>query len=76
MATNRLNLRRIQSKNNQTNWLGIVQSVLASAFGVQHSAKREQDFQAKSFVPYAVVGVIFVVVFVIGLALLVGVISG
>jgi diacylglycerol kinase len=49
----------------------VFKSVAASVFGVQSSANRERDFQQQSFVPYVVVGVIFVVVLVISLALIV-----
>lgn len=39
-------------------------------FGVQSHANYERDFKQQSVVPYVVVGVVFVVVFVIGLAVL------
>jgi hypothetical protein len=49
----------------------IVKSVAAAAFGVQSSKNRERDFHQRSIVPYVVVGVIFVALFVIGLLTLV-----
>ncbi len=51
--------------------LSIVQSVLAAAFGVQSEAKRQQDFQAGKPGDYILIGIIFVVLFVIGLIWLV-----
>jgi diacylglycerol kinase len=44
--------------------LDIVKSVAASAFGVQSAANRERDFEQQSVVPYIVVGVIFVIIFI------------
>lgn len=52
----------------------VFKSVAASVFGVQSSANRERDFQQKSFVPYVVVGVIFVIALVISLVLLVSIV--
>ena len=48
-------------------FLNIVQSVLASAFGVQSQQKYQQDFSQTTIVPYIVVGIIFVVLLVLGL---------
>lgn len=47
--------------------LSIVQSVLAAAFGVQSEAKRQQDFQAGKPGDYILIGIIFVVLFVLAL---------
>ncbi|MFT6898448.1 MAG: diacylglycerol kinase [Paraglaciecola sp.] len=44
--------------------LDIFKSVASSAFGVQSAANRERDFQQQSVVPYIVVGVIFVLIFI------------
>ncbi|MDC8832114.1 DUF2970 domain-containing protein [Alteromonas gilva] len=51
--------------------LRIVQSVIASAFGVQSHKNYQQDFTQSSVVPYVVVGVVFVVLLVVSLVLLV-----
>ena len=51
--------------------LDIVKSVAASAFGVQSAANRERDFQQQSVVPYIIVGVIFVALFVLTLVFIV-----
>ncbi|MFC6438786.1 DUF2970 domain-containing protein [Bowmanella sp. JS7-9] len=53
----------------------IIQSVLASAFGVQSEANRQADFNQESFVPYILVGVVFVALFIAGLIALVNVIT-
>jgi hypothetical protein len=45
----------------------VFKSVCASMIGVQSEQNRRTDFEQTSFVPYLVVGVLFVVVFVIGL---------
>lgn len=49
----------------------VLKSVAASMFGVQSHANYERDFKQTSVVPYVVVGVVFVVLFVLGLAVLV-----
>lgn len=50
----------------------VVKSVAASAFGVQSEKNRIQDFeQSQSIVPYAVVGVVFVILFIVGIMLVV-----
>ena len=51
--------------------LDVIKSVAASAIGVQSSANRERDFQQDSVVPYVLVGVLFVVLFVLTLAFVV-----
>ena len=43
-------------------FLNIVQSVLASAFGVQSQQKYQQDFSQSAIAPYIVVGIVFVCV--------------
>lgn len=42
------------------NLWNVVKSVAASVFGVQSDANYKSDFQQSSFVPYAIVGVLFV----------------
>lgn len=49
----------------------LLKSVAASMFGVQSHANYQRDFQEKSFVPFLIVGVVFVVLFVISLVLVV-----
>jgi diacylglycerol kinase len=58
-------------KTNKPSLLDIVKSVAASAFGVQSAKNRERDFQQQSIVPYIVVGVVFVLLFIAGLIVLV-----
>ncbi|MEP7703999.1 DUF2970 domain-containing protein [Paraglaciecola sp. 25GB23A] len=58
-------------KPNKPSILDIVKSVAASAFGVQSAKNRERDFQQQSIVPYIVVGVVFVLLFIAGLIVLV-----
>ncbi|MGB3725079.1 MAG: DUF2970 domain-containing protein [Glaciecola sp.] len=52
-------------------WLSVVKSVLASFFGVQTQAQYVKDANMPSFVPFLVVGIVMVVLFVISLWLLV-----
>ncbi|WP_229161484.1 DUF2970 domain-containing protein [Fluctibacter halophilus] len=52
-------------------WWRVVKSVLASAFGVQSQQNYSHDFQQSSFLPFLIVGVIFVAVFVLTLVLIV-----
>ena len=51
--------------------LDVIRSVLASAFGVQSHKNYQRDFAQVSAVRYIVVGVVFFVLFIIGLLLLV-----
>ncbi|GEK08832.1 DUF2970 domain-containing protein [Pseudoalteromonas sp. McH1-7] len=50
-----------------TNKLALVQSVCAAMFGVQSGQKQEYDFSKKRFWPFALAGVLFVFLFVVGL---------
>ncbi|MCC2607631.1 DUF2970 domain-containing protein [Planctobacterium marinum] len=50
----------------------VTKSVAASMFGVQTQKNHQADFQQSSFLPYVVIGVIFVLVFI---AVLVGVVN-
>lgn len=58
-------------KQNKPSILDVVKSVAASAFGVQSAANREKDFQQQSVVPYIVVGVVFVLLFILTLVFVV-----
>lgn len=48
-------------------WLGIVGSVVASFFGVQSHNQYAKDASASSFVPFAIVGVIMVIILVLSI---------
>lgn len=52
-------------------FLSIFQSVLAAMFGVQSHKKYHHDFKSNHFWPYAVIGTLFVVMFVVFLIFLV-----
>jgi hypothetical protein len=54
----------------------VFKSVCASMLGVQSESNRQADFEQTSFMPYLVVGVLFVVVFVIGLITFVQYVAG
>jgi hypothetical protein len=49
----------------------VVKSVAASAIGVQSNKNREHDFEQKSPLPYIVVGVVFVMLFIMSILLVV-----
>lgn len=49
----------------------VFKSVCAAMVGVQSEHNRQQDFSQSSALPYLIVGVIFVVFFVLGLIMLV-----
>lgn len=51
--------------------LGVIQSVLAALFGVQSEKKRQQDFEHGRASDYILVGIIFVIFFVLSLIWLV-----
>jgi hypothetical protein len=44
----------------KTNLWNVFKSVAASVLGVQSDANYKSDFEQSSFVPYAIVGVLFV----------------
>ncbi|GAC17517.1 DUF2970 domain-containing protein [Paraglaciecola arctica] len=44
----------------KTNLWNVFKSVAASVLGVQSDANYKSDFQQSSFVPFAIVGVVFV----------------
>ncbi|MFT6269328.1 MAG: cobalamin biosynthesis Mg chelatase CobN [Alphaproteobacteria bacterium] len=48
-------------------WLGVVQSVMASFIGVQSHSQYAKDASSSSFVPFAIVGVIMVIVLVVSI---------
>lgn len=51
--------------------LKVMQSILAGAFGVQSSKRREEDFSSHSPWPYIVAGILFTACFVVTLVLMV-----
>jgi hypothetical protein len=55
----------VSDKPHKPSLIDIILSVVASAFGVQSAKNRERDFQQNSVVPYIVVGVVFVLLFIL-----------
>jgi len=53
------------SEQQKPSFWDIVLSVLAAMFGVQTEKNRQRDFNQKSGLPYIVVGVLFIILFVI-----------
>jgi len=53
----------------------VVGSTLAAAFGVQSSRNRERDFTRGKPIHFIVAGIVFTVLFVLGLALVVSLVS-
>lgn len=51
--------------------LRVLQSILAGAFGVQSNRRREEDFSEHSPLPYIIGGILFVLGFVVTVALIV-----
>lgn len=49
----------------------VIKSVSASMFGVQSSKNHHSDFQQPSFVPYLIVGIGFVLLFIAALVIVV-----
>ncbi len=52
-------------KQSKLGILDIIKSVAASAIGVQSSTNKQWDFQQQSIVPYILVGIVFVGLFVL-----------
>jgi hypothetical protein len=52
-------------------FIAVVQSVLAALFGVQSEQKYQDDFNKPSALPYVVVGIVLVTLFVILLSVFV-----
>ncbi|GAB2677483.1 DUF2970 domain-containing protein [Aliiglaciecola sp. 3_MG-2023] len=61
-----------ESKSNNSLW-GVFKSVAASVFGVQSHQNYEHDFQQKSFVPFLLVGIVFVIALILGLVAVVNI---
>jgi len=49
----------------------VIKSVSAAAIGVQSDKNREEDFQSSTIWPFAIGGILFTVLFVVGLIVLV-----
>jgi hypothetical protein len=54
----------------------VIKSVLAAAIGVQSNDNRQKDFEQGSLSTYIIAGVVFTVLFVLGLIFLVSSILG
>ncbi len=54
----------------------VIKSVLAAAIGVQSDENRKKDFEQGSLSTYIIAGLIFTVLFVVGLVFLVSTILG
>jgi hypothetical protein len=52
-------------------WFSVLQSVLAALFGVQSEQKRQHDFQTPKPLPYILVGIVLVALFILSLVLIV-----
>lgn len=59
------------TEQNKPSFWQVVFSILAAALGVNSESNRERDFSASSPWPFIVGGVIFGVMFVVGIALIV-----
>ncbi|MEQ6884968.1 DUF2970 domain-containing protein [Salicola sp. Rm-C-2C1-2] len=59
------------TQRNKPSFWQVVVSILAAALGVNSESNRERDFSASSPWPFIVGGVIFGVMFVVGIALIV-----
>ncbi|MGQ7274823.1 DUF2970 domain-containing protein [Marinobacter sp. V034] len=59
------------TRKKKPGFLKIIQTVLAGALGVQSNRRREEDFSSNSPLPYIVAGIIFVLGFVVTIALVV-----
>ena len=56
-------------------FFNLVQSVLAAAFGVQSEEKRKQDFQQASPIHLAILGLMFLIIFIAVILLTVNLIT-
>lgn len=58
------------------NIVQVIKSVLSAAIGVQSGDNRERDFTQGSFTTYVIAGIVFTILFVLGLIFLVSNIIG
>jgi hypothetical protein len=56
-----------QAEENKPSLLQVVKSVMAASFGVQSNANRERDFTKGSPGQYIIIGLVFTILFVLGL---------
>jgi hypothetical protein len=49
-------------------WLNVAKSTIAAACGVQTNANRQRDFQQGKPITFIIAGLIFVLVFILGMA--------
>ncbi|MDD5578683.1 MAG: DUF2970 domain-containing protein [Methylobacter sp.] len=54
----------------------VIKSTLSAFIGVQSTANRKQDFEHGSLTTYIIAGLIFTIVFVVGLIFLVSTVIG
>lgn len=60
-----------KQKESRPGFWQVVVSVLAAAFGVNSRRNQERDFESSTPLPFIIGGVIFGVIFVVGIALIV-----
>jgi hypothetical protein len=61
-----MNQQDNDQNNKKPNLLQIVGSVLSAGFGVQNSKNRERDFKHGSHKTFIIAGIVFTLVFIIG----------
>lgn len=57
-----------QTPHGGIGWLNVAKSTIAAACGVQSNANRQRDFQQGKPVAFIIAGLIFVLVFILGMA--------
>ncbi len=65
-----------QTPERKPNLLDVMKSVLAAMIGVQSDENRERDFKQGNASDYIIVGIVFVIIFVITLMLVVSSVIG
>jgi hypothetical protein len=60
-----------QINQQKINYWQVCKAVAASMFGVQNEKNRQIDFAQKSFIPYLLVGIVFVLCYVLSLIFIV-----
>lgn len=56
-----------QPSRKGTGWLNVAKSTIAAACGVQTNANRQRDFQQGKPITFIIAGLIFVLVFILGM---------
>ncbi|MFU8788883.1 MAG: DUF2970 domain-containing protein [Methylobacter sp.] len=54
----------------------VIKSVLAAAIGVQSNENRQKDFEQGSLPMYIIAGLVFTIIFILGLVFLVSAVLG